>query len=114
MKSPAIPFTAHNIVLNDGTLTRPNSPITADEPVARAVMRSLDLFFPPLERKGKTIVDLGCLEGGYTVEFARAGFEAVSYTHLSSTKPAAQNSRQWRHRRWLCSTCMALMPGDHI
>ena len=77
MKSPAIPFTAHNIVLGDGTLTRPNSPVTADEPVTRAVMRSLDLFFPPSERKGKTIVDLGCLEGGYTVEFARAGFEAT-------------------------------------
>jgi SAM-dependent methyltransferase len=77
MHSPAIPFTAHNIVLNDGTLTKPNSPVTADEPVARAVMRSLDLFFPPAERKGKTIVDLGCLEGGYTVEFARAGFEAT-------------------------------------
>src|ERR1035437_4088658 len=77
MKSPAMPFTAHNIVLGDGTLTRPNSPVTADEPVTRAVMRSLDLFFPPSERKGKTIVDLGCLEGGYTVEFARAGFEAT-------------------------------------
>lgn len=77
MESPVIPFTAHNIVLNDGTFTRPDSPVTAEEPVTRAVMRSLDIFFPPSERKGKTIVDLGCLEGGYTAEFARAGFEAT-------------------------------------
>ncbi|MGO9583348.1 MAG: class I SAM-dependent methyltransferase, partial [Acidimicrobiales bacterium] len=77
MKSPAIAFTAHNIALEDGTFTRPNSPVTADEPITRAVMRSLSLFFPASERKGKTIVDLGCLEGGYTVEFARAGFEAT-------------------------------------
>jgi SAM-dependent methyltransferase len=77
MKSSAMPFTAHNIVLNDGTLTRPNSPLTADEPVTRAVLRTLDLFFPPATREGTTIVDLGCLEGGYTVEFARAGFEAT-------------------------------------
>ena len=77
MKSPAIVFTAHNIALDDGTFTRPNSPVTADEPITGAVMRSLNLFFPPSERKGKTIVDLGCLEGGYTVEFARAGFEAT-------------------------------------
>ena len=85
MESPVIPFTAHNIVLNDGTFTRPDSPVTAEEPVTRAVMRSLDIFFPPSERKGKTIVDLGCLEGGYTVEFARAGFEEWGRKHESRT-----------------------------
>ncbi len=52
-------------------------PLTATEPVTRAVMRTLDLFFPRAERKGKSLIDLGCLEGGYTVEFARAGFDAV-------------------------------------
>lgn len=77
MDSPLIPFTAHNIELPGGTRTRPGAPLTAAEPVTRAVMRTLDIFFPGPDRKGTSLIDLGCLEGGYTVEFARAGFDAV-------------------------------------
>ncbi|MHB1527730.1 MAG: class I SAM-dependent methyltransferase [Candidatus Dormibacteria bacterium] len=77
MPDPIIPFTAHNIRLGDGSCTRPNAPLTADEPVTRAVMRTLDLLFPSAQRRGTTVVDLGCLEGGYAVEFARAGFEVT-------------------------------------
>ncbi len=77
MESELIPFTAHNIQLPDGTLTRPGVPTTAQEPVTRAVLRTLDIFFPPAARTQASIVDLGCLEGGYTVEFARAGFQAT-------------------------------------
>ncbi|MHB1499926.1 MAG: class I SAM-dependent methyltransferase [Candidatus Dormibacteria bacterium] len=77
MDSPLIPFTAHNIALPDGTLTRPDSPLTAAEPVTEAVMRTLDIFCPSAARAATTIIDLGCLEGGYTVEFARAGLQAT-------------------------------------
>jgi SAM-dependent methyltransferase len=70
-------FAAHNILLNGGAATKPGAPVTADAPLTRAVMRTLDIFFPAERRRGSSIVDLGCLEGGYTVEFARAGFDAV-------------------------------------
>ena len=39
-------------------------------------MRILRMAFGD-DLQGKSIVDLGCLEGGYTVEFARAGMIAV-------------------------------------
>jgi len=77
MPDRIVPFTAHNIRLPDGSCTRPDFPLTADEPVTRAIMRTLDLLFPPAQRKGLTLADLGCLEGGYAVEFARAGFEVT-------------------------------------
>ena len=35
------------------------------------------MLFPPAQRQGLTVADLGCLEGGYAVEFARAGFEVT-------------------------------------
>jgi len=70
-------FTAHNIVLPDGTMTIPGKPVLAESDQAKAALRALDLIFPADARVGKRIIDLGCLEGGYTVEFARAGFDSL-------------------------------------
>jgi len=44
--------------------------------MATALRRSLDVAFGG-QVSGKTLVDLGCCEGGWTVEFARAGFDAL-------------------------------------
>jgi SAM-dependent methyltransferase len=70
-------FTAHNVRLNDGTLTLP----TQNETIAegswfKATKRALSLAFQG-ELEGKKIVDLGCLEGGFTAEFARLGMDAL-------------------------------------
>ena len=70
-------FIAHNIRFADGRETLPERPLLAETPFTKSVLRSLDLVFPHHERSGRTIIDLGCLEGGYTVEFARAGFTAT-------------------------------------
>jgi SAM-dependent methyltransferase len=39
-------------------------------------LRALELEFGPGPRSGISVADLGCLEGGYTAEFARAGYDA--------------------------------------
>lgn len=67
-------FTAFNIVLDDGTETKPE----VGYPMSRApwflaAKRCLHALYPQ-GVAGLRIADLGCLEGGYTVEFARMGF----------------------------------------
>jgi SAM-dependent methyltransferase len=70
-------FTAHNIRLDDGTETYPQAGWTMDKcTVFLAVRRTLHLAFPD-GFVGRSIVDVGCLEGGFTVEFARLGMTAT-------------------------------------
>jgi SAM-dependent methyltransferase len=70
-------FTAHNIRLRDGTETYPAAGGLVEE-LGRfqAAKRMLNLVFPE-GLSGKSIADLGCLEGGYTTGFARLGMNAV-------------------------------------
>jgi SAM-dependent methyltransferase len=70
-------FTAHNVVLPDGTETRPESPVLADTALARAAVRMAYAQCPPSDGHRPRVADLGCLEGGYAVEFARAGYDVV-------------------------------------
>lgn len=72
-------FTAHNIRLDDGAYTMPGVTDVLgmeENPVFLAVKRVLDITFPG-ERGHVRIVDLGCLEGGFAVEFARLGFDVL-------------------------------------
>lgn len=70
-------FTAHNIRLDDGSLTKPEQPWQMEDLVLlKFIKRFLRILFPE-GVSGKRLVDLGCLEGGYTVELARAGFDAL-------------------------------------
>ena len=72
-----IQFTAHNIRLNDGSYTKPDEGLSIDaHPWFLAAKRVLDATFPA-DKSRLSIADLGCLEGGYTVEFARLGFQAT-------------------------------------
>ncbi|HVH79243.1 MAG TPA: hypothetical protein VM782_07630, partial [Stellaceae bacterium] len=73
------PFTAHNIALPDGTRTVPEfEDLLEDGPAFKAAARMLKLVFPD-GLAGKTIADLGCLEGGYATGFARLGMKATGF-----------------------------------
>jgi len=70
-------FTAHNILLEDGTQTFPEAGyVMSQHPSFLAAKRSLSVAFPA-GLKGVRLVDLGCLEGGYSVEFARLGMDVL-------------------------------------
>jgi len=72
-----VSFTSHNIRLDDGTYTKPDTGFSMDvHPWFLAAKRLLDATFPG-SKENLRIADLGCLEGGYTVEFARLGFQAL-------------------------------------
>jgi SAM-dependent methyltransferase len=70
-------FTAHNIVLPDGSQTRPGATPLADSELAKSALRMAMRICPPTPDRRPRVVDLGCLEGGYAVEFARAGYEVL-------------------------------------
>jgi SAM-dependent methyltransferase len=71
-------FTAHNIVLPDGSQTNPQLPVLADGQHAQAALRMALAVCPPVGgRRRPRVVDLGCLEGGFAVEFARAGYDVL-------------------------------------
>jgi SAM-dependent methyltransferase len=70
-------FTAHNVRLDDGTQTFPSIGYTMDQnPVTRCVRRILHTLYPD-GLQGKTVIDVGCLEGGFATEFARMGMMAT-------------------------------------
>lgn len=67
----------HNIRLRDGSETFPEARhLTGENPIAHAAKRTLRTVFPD-GMIGKSIVDLGCAEGAYAVEFARIGMKSL-------------------------------------
>jgi len=73
----AVAFTAHNIRLHNGTYTMPQNGWSMDvNPWFLSARRILNLVFPG-DKSRLRIADLGCLEGGFTVEFARMVFQSV-------------------------------------
>ena len=72
-----VEFTAHNIRLDDGTQTKPDiGYLIEGHPWCISAKRVLETVFPG-DKSHLRIVDLGCLEGGYAVEFARMGFQSL-------------------------------------
>jgi len=69
-------FTAHNIQLDNGSFTKPDAMLMSDHPCTISTRKILNLVFPS-NKKNYRVVDLGCLEGGYTVEIAKMGFDTL-------------------------------------
>lgn len=70
-------FSAHNIRLDSGirTLSDDHPPMET-HPWFVSARRVLDTVFPGDKHRCR-IADLGCLEGGFSVEFARLGFQVL-------------------------------------
>jgi hypothetical protein len=72
-----VEFTAHNIRLDDGTCTRPDAGCSLElDPWFLSAKKILETVFPG-DKNRYRLADLGCLEGGFSVEFARMGFEVL-------------------------------------
>jgi SAM-dependent methyltransferase len=75
-------FTSDNILLDNGTTTLGSGKILlANSAVWTSIKGTLDLFLSNYQQDpGKIrVADLGCLEGGYSVEFARLGFDTIGF-----------------------------------
>jgi hypothetical protein len=73
----AIEFSGHNIRLDNGVLTKPEAEVLEEtHPWFLSAARVLNVVFPS-DRARIRVADLGCLEGGYAVGFARMGFQVL-------------------------------------
>ena len=75
-------FTAHNVLLSNGQTTMgPEMPLLAKSAVWKSIVNTLQLLnlLPESaeQRRKIRVADLGCLEGGYALEFAKLGFDTV-------------------------------------
>ena len=72
-------WTAHNIYLDNGNATIDSAqPSIAQDPIFLQTKLMLDLLYPDRKSRGAIrIADLACLEGGYSIEFARMGFDVT-------------------------------------
>jgi SAM-dependent methyltransferase len=82
-------FTAHNVQLDDGSYTFPQSP-PMDERGDYVCVRNLLPLLYSEGWQGRSIVDLGCLEGGFATEFARLGLESTGIDVRESNIANAQ------------------------
>ena len=72
-----VEFTAHNIRLDNGAFTKPELDSSMEtHPWFLSARRVLDTVFPG-DKSHYRIADLGCLEGGFAVEFARMGLKVL-------------------------------------
>ena len=69
-------FVAHNIAITKTLCTRPGEPLISESPRTIAIHEALKHFLPGSLR-GKTALDLGCLEGGLSFELWRAGLTVL-------------------------------------
>jgi SAM-dependent methyltransferase len=70
-------FTAHNVALADGRETLRGTTLTEETDRCRMALAVLMKHVPPARARAARVADLGCLEGGYAVAFARAGYDVT-------------------------------------
>jgi len=54
-----------------------NTTLLAESAMWTSIAKSISLFTGSADRSGMKAVDLGCLEGGYSVELAKMGFDTL-------------------------------------
>jgi SAM-dependent methyltransferase len=87
----SVTFTAHNIRLDSGVETKPELGfLLADHPWCVSAKRILETVFPS-DKSRVRVADLGCLEGGYAVEFARMGFQVLGVEVRESNMAACRH-----------------------
>ena len=109
------PFTSHNILLPGGTQTLPGHPLVARSGMCRTPLGELEAAFGG--SRDITVADLGCLEGGYAAEFARAGYNVTGI----EVRPENHERAAWvadmlglPNLRFICGDAREVLPGTRF
>jgi SAM-dependent methyltransferase len=71
-------FKAHNIELPSGERTIPDQPLLREWGLCQSALKTLRFALPIHDAaRPPTVVDLGCNEGGYALEFALSGYDVL-------------------------------------
>lgn len=71
-------FISHNVDLGKGIKTMPESDVyLIDTERWKSIERTINFLFKGEDYSKLRVVDLGCLEGGYSLAFAQMGFQVV-------------------------------------
>ena len=91
----AVEFTMHNVVLPDGTQTFPQNPVIDQVPAVQGMLATaLDMC--PIEdpEHPPRLIDLGCLEGGHSAMYARAGYDVTGLEVRAKNVEACEYVRE--------------------
>lgn len=71
-------FKCHNVLLPDGNKTLNNKRLLlSDSLIVKSIKDSIKNFINDKEYKSLKAVDLACMEGGYSIELAKMGFQTI-------------------------------------
>lgn len=104
-------LTQHNIVLPGGHQTAPGLPRVDQSGVFITALHELGEIFPAHDA---TVADLGCLEGGYAAEFARAGYDVTGIEVRQENYEGAvaiQAALGLPNLRFICGDAREVLPG---
>ena len=97
-------FTFHNILLPDGSQTRPENQLTSETGIFRAALRDLRMFTGHYSAGPVTVADLGCLEGGYAAGFAERGYDVTGFEANDENFECCElvsAALRWEHLRFV-------------
>lgn len=100
-------FTSHNVLLPNGSSTAPDHALVADSGACKTALAYLEAEFAGQDPAEVLVADVGCLEGGYAVEFARAGYEVIG---IDARKENLDNANELRDVLGL--TNLTFIQGD--
>ena len=109
-------WTSHNIQLTDTITTLADQVLLADDNRMQTIKQNVYLFCKkPTEAKQRSL-DLGCLEGGLTIEMAKLGFDSLGVEGQDSNYQKCDSLQQyfdWDNLKFLLMDVKQLNPQQH-
>ena len=109
-------WTSHNIVLTPKLSTLSNTiPLIGDDTRTQVIRKNLQIFQKNKKYNQQRALDLGCLEGGLTIEMAKLGFDSLGIEGQASNYQKCQLLKDyfsWSNLDFLLADVKQLTPKN--